>query len=274
MRYSLCANQVVLKEWGVRNINQGLVIDMLMTASTWATPTTIDGDVYYWVSRSVIADELWILNMKSDTVYRHLKSIADLGIINYKKQEKKDYIRVTEKGKSYLSGRYVGNESEKEQNSEMNPSKLGNESENNSDLNPTYHNTSNNHTYKTNHKSVATEVATNKEAENVAKHLLNSILSWKPNFKRPTDAQFARWVSDIDKAMRLDNRTPNELIGAIDWMQTPRGGFWRPNILSGKKLREKFDTMEAQSMKPSIGDTALQEGMNLSDAMKREAGVL
>ena len=200
MRYSLHANQAMLIKWGVRNINQGLIIDMLMTASTWATPTIIDGEVYYWVSRSVIADELWILNLKSDTVYRHLKAIDALGVIHYKKQGKKDCIKVTEKGKSYLSDRYVGNESEKEQNSEMNPSKLGNESDNNSDLNPTYHTTSINHTYNTNHKSVATKVATN--SENVAKHLLESILSWKPNFKRPTDAQFARWVSDIDKAMR------------------------------------------------------------------------
>jgi hypothetical protein len=122
-------------------------------------------------------------------------------------------------------------------------------------------------------KKGAVVVATNSEAKVVAEYLLKSILAWKPNFKQPTQSQLNRWASDIDKAMRLDNRTPDELIGAIDWMQTPAGSFWRPNILSGKKLREKFDTMEAQSMKPSKS-TAFQEGLDLIDAMKREAGVL
>jgi hypothetical protein len=31
----------------------------------------------------------------------------------------------------------------------------------------------------------------------------------------------------------------------IDWCQSP-GGFWGPNILSGRKLREEFDTLSGQ----------------------------
>ena len=106
-----------------------------MTASSWASHVIIDGEVFYWVSRSVIAEELWLLNLKSDTIYRHLKAIANLGIIEYQKQGKKDCIKITEKGRKYLT------------------TKLGNESEKNSDLNPTdhtykEHHTNKDHTYK------------------------------------------------------------------------------------------------------------------------------
>lgn len=77
----------------------------------------------------------------------------------------------------------------------------------------------------------------------VADYLLMKILSVNPDFKKPS---LNTWAKDIDKAIRLDNRTENQLIGAIDWIYTAEGSFWQSNILSGKKLREKFDTMQAQ----------------------------
>ena len=146
MKYTIYVNQAKAIDLGLTNINQAMIFDLLTTASTWAKPTTIDGEIYYWVARQAIVKELPILGLKPDTVYRHLKSIADLGIIDYKKDGKKDCIRVTNKGKSYLSNTmsetnpsaYVGNESELPLNTEMNPSKCGNESENNSEIDPTY----------------------------------------------------------------------------------------------------------------------------------------
>jgi uncharacterized sporulation protein YeaH/YhbH (DUF444 family) len=90
-------------------------------------------------------------------------------------------------------------------------------------------------------------------ATKVADYLLNKILSEKPNFKKPN---MQTWAKDIDKAMRIDGRTEQELTGCIDWIYT-KGTFWIPNILSGRKLREKFDTMEAQMMRNSKSDTAM-----------------
>jgi DNA-binding MarR family transcriptional regulator len=83
-----------------------------------------------------------------------------------------------------------------------------------------------------------TEVATK-----VAHHLLFNIRSLNPDFKQPS---INTWANDIDKAVRLDNRTEEQLINCINWIYSPAGSFWQPNILSGKKLREKFDTMQAQ----------------------------
>jgi DNA-binding transcriptional ArsR family regulator len=154
MKYTIYVNQAKAIDLGLTNINQAMIFDLLTTASTWAKATHIDGEVYYWVARQAIVKELPILGLKPDTAYRHLKALADLGLIDYKKDGKKDCIRITNKGKSYLSNTmsetdpsdYVGNESELPTNSEMNPKKLGNESENNSEMNPTYPTTNTNHT--------------------------------------------------------------------------------------------------------------------------------
>ena len=83
------------------------------------------------------------------------------------------------------------------------------------------------------------------DAQRVATYLLQKILDNKPNFKIP---EVGTWEKDIEKAIRLDGRTVEQLLGCIDWIYTDEGNFWIPNILSAKKLREKFDVMESQIM--------------------------
>lgn len=153
MKYTLFLNQHKAKELGIKNINQGHIFDLYTTVSTWASPIIHDNKVYYWAARQRVCEELELLNLQPDTVYRHNKFLAEIGLIEYIKIDKKDCIRLTEKGKSYLSKtdqstmseinpkHYVGNKSEKVKNSEMNPTKLGNESESDSEMNPTYNKT-------------------------------------------------------------------------------------------------------------------------------------
>jgi len=83
------------------------------------------------------------------------------------------------------------------------------------------------------------------DALKVATYLLQKILLNKPNFKKP---DIKVWEKDISKAIKLDRRTIEQLIGCIDWIYSLEGNFWIPIILSGKKLREKFDVMESQMM--------------------------
>jgi len=92
-----------------------------------------------------------------------------------------------------------------------------------------------------------------KDAEDVANYLLEHILSFKPNIKQPN---LSVWVKDIEKAIRIDKRTKEELVACIDWIyNSKQGNFWIPNILSGKKLRDKFDTMEAQMIREQGNST-------------------
>lgn len=62
---------------------------------------------------------------------------------------------------------------------------------------------------------------------------------------RKTDADIRRWAIDIERIYRIDKRTWTDIELAILWIKTP-GQFWAANIMSGKKLREKFPTIWAQ----------------------------
>jgi len=137
MKYTLIINQKQALELGMKNVNQVIILGLIADSHSWAEPEIIDSQVYYWTARQKISDELPLLNLKSDSVYRHLKTLAVLELIDYRKVGKKDCVRLTKKGKSY----YVGNKSEFDNNSEINPNELGNKSEKNSEINPTYKNT-------------------------------------------------------------------------------------------------------------------------------------
>ena len=70
-----------------------------------------------------------------------------------------------------------------------------------------------------------------------------------PNCKLPKDYQ--GWCKHIDLMIRIDKRTPKQIQDVIVFCQ--QDTFWSSNILSTKKLREKFDQL---SMKAASGDRA------------------
>lgn len=53
------------------------------------------------------------------------------------------------------------------------------------------------------------------------------------------------WATDIDRMLRLDERTPEEVERIIRWSQTD--SFWQANILSGSALRKQFDKLSMQA---------------------------
>ena len=115
------------------NVNQWCILDIISVAPTWCEIVMYRENPYFWISRTKILEELKALDLKEDTIYRHLKSLKELGFIEYEKDHKKDLIILTELGKSLFI------------NSEINPNYyVGNKSENNSEINPTYNNTNNN----------------------------------------------------------------------------------------------------------------------------------
>lgn len=58
------------------------------------------------------------------------------------------------------------------------------------------------------------------------------------------DRHIASWAADIEKIARLDGRDYDEIERVLRWAKAD--GFWCPNIMSGKKFREKFPTLYAQ----------------------------
>ncbi len=77
------------------------------------------------------------------------------------------------------------------------------------------------------------------DAEKIADLLYSKILTEQPEFKGKKES----WIADIEKAIRIDGRNLEKLIKCINWIYSPKGEFWKANILSGKKLRSQFDQM-------------------------------
>lgn len=122
-------------------------------------------------------------------------------------------------------------------------------------------NTSLNNT--TNNTSIVTTSKSYEDSLEIAEYLFSKIITINSSFKKPN---FEVWAKDIDKAIRIDNRSKEELINCINWVYTKQGEFWQRNILSGNKLRQKFDTMNMQATKTKPATQSLYEsGLSAND---------
>lgn len=101
------------------------------------------------------------------------------------------------------------------------------------------------------------------DADIVAKYLHKNIVAYNPKFV----GKWESWSKDISYAINIDKRTKEELINCINWIyNSKKGEFWIPNILSGKKLREKYNAMNMQAM----GDTNLNRDNFISELFRSE----
>lgn len=95
-------------------------------------------------------------------------------------------------------------------------------------------------TYKRNSSKESSNTDTpSSESFQLAKLLKNLILTNNAKAKTPQD--LTKWALDIDKMIRIDKRTPEEIKAIIKFSQGD--SFWCANILSAGKLREKFDQL-------------------------------
>lgn len=84
------------------------------------------------------------------------------------------------------------------------------------------------------------------EAKEVATYLEKKLKEYDDSIR--TDS--SKWIKDIELAIRRDKRTKQDLISIIDFIHRENGdGFWIPNIRSGNKLREKYETIYLQLKK-------------------------
>ena len=152
MKYSSTINNIKCLEWDL-TLSQAFLLDLLTYAPHWAQTEKLNGVDYYWVSRNKVLDEIPNAFKTADTVYRALKELHQKGVIEHQKLGRKDMVRFTEKGLEWVFKTApnpelkLGNKSELGQNSEINPSKLGNKSEKtpkNSEINPTDNTTNSN----------------------------------------------------------------------------------------------------------------------------------
>lgn len=84
-------------------------------------------------------------------------------------------------------------------------------------------------------KSISTE------AKNLAFILYDLHTAIDTGYKKPN---LDTWAADIEKLNRLDGRDWESIESVIRWAKADQ--FWRANIISGKKLREKFPQLVAK----------------------------
>ena len=99
MRFNVNINQVRADEWGL-NLQQAFLFAFLYELPSWALSKKNDaGELYYFASHSKISEELPILGMKKDTIYRNVKALINAGLVSrWVVGGKQDYYAITDKG--------------------------------------------------------------------------------------------------------------------------------------------------------------------------------
>ncbi|WP_430606435.1 hypothetical protein IGJ55_002113 [Enterococcus sp. AZ170] len=73
------------------------------------------------------------------------------------------------------------------------------------------------------------------------------------------EPNYQNWADDIRKMIDIDKRTDEQVRKMIEWCQSD--SFWSGNILSAKKLRDKYDTMAKQANRQYQRKSVRQETM-------------
>lgn len=81
----------------------------------------------------------------------------------------------------------------------------------------------------------------------------------------------ARWHDAARLLLDRDQRTVDQVIAAIDWCQTDE--FWRGNILSLPKLREKYDQLRLHAQRGARPSTTQQRTDDLFDRAAQRMGI-
>ena len=83
-------------------------------------------------------------------------------------------------------------------------------------------------------------------ADEIAQTLAEAIRAWRPTARIDADSKSSRLA--LSRLVGTDRRDPEEVRAVIAWLfgggYQPRDDFdWRPNILSGAKLRKHYDRL-------------------------------
>lgn len=82
------------------------------------------------------------------------------------------------------------------------------------------------------------DIDKNKDYIIISKYMFEKIKKLNPNNKEPN---FKTWADDFRKMIEIDKRNPKDIPKLINWVYLD--DFWKCNILSPKKLREKYDQL-------------------------------
>lgn len=121
MQLTVPIDQGCAMRWKL-SLAQSLVFSFVYSLPSWATSKTVDGQVFYYITKGKIIEELPLLTDKRDTAYRHLKSLEDAGLIEIKRFDGSMFIRLTDKAKEWNRKSSESTPRKNIRHSEKNPS--------------------------------------------------------------------------------------------------------------------------------------------------------
>lgn len=108
----------------------------------------------------------------------------------------------------------------------------------------------------------------------LATKLKDSMLTNTPGTIAPTVPALRQWAADVEKLHRLDGKTWEQIEWLLAWSQ--HDPFWRANILSGAKFRQKWNQLLAQASKEQpklsapLTDEEIAQGTEWSRLKERD----
>ena len=99
-------------------------------------------------------------------------------------------------------------------------------------------------------------------ARSLALQLRDAVGTHSPDYvaSRVKPRNLDAWTADIDRLLRLDKANPEEVKAVIQWVHLEdHDNFWRPNILSGKKLRAQWPRLRLQAEQKGILQRSAQK---------------
>ena len=193
------------------------------------------------------------LNMSEQVVRTQLKILEKLNVISVKSTNKFSIITVINWGVYQCQEENLTNKQPTD-----NQQRTNNEPTDNQQITTNNKVKKDNKEKKDNKKEnkelfVATKVATPKFENNsveilTSKYLATKILKLNSNAKVPkTDAELQKWAKHVDLILRVDERPLSDLKEVLKFATTDT--FWQSNILSTKKLRDKYDQLYLKMIK-------------------------
>ncbi len=104
------------------------------------------------------------------------------------------------------------------------------------------------------------QVSENSIPLKLSKRLFSLMLENNPKAKKP---DFKKWAEHIEKLIRIDKRTFEEISHVIQWTQ--QDDFEMANILSTQKLRERFDQLWLKSNKPTKANQRFRRNLQAAE---------
>lgn len=99
MQYNINIDMRSVMKWGV-NMQQAVVFAYIYTCPSWCAKDPDDGE-WFNISNGKLATELAPLSNKRDTMLRYVTQLVEVGVIERKSIDKKQYLRLTDKGRAW-----------------------------------------------------------------------------------------------------------------------------------------------------------------------------